>query len=241
MNRQEAYKMLVEKRKGCGLCTQSGLANPASFESGIYDSDQIGPWSRWQGNLNAEIMVVGQDWGDINYFTKWEGYDQPTGNPTNTNLIQLLQQFGVGVKNPREAQEHLIFFTNMILCLKDGGMQASVEKAWFSNCSKSFFRQLVEIIQPKIILALGKPVSESILDLYEVSRFKADPLGKLMNSSPYKLTESTFLFPMYHCGARVVNTHRPMVKQLEDWRKAAEWFRTSKNGGESKETAYSGL
>jgi uracil-DNA glycosylase len=25
------------------------------------------------------------------------------------------------------------------------------------------------------------------------------------------------LFPVYHCGARIMNTHRPMAKQVEDW------------------------
>jgi hypothetical protein len=122
MNRQEAYKTLVEKRKNCGLCTKTGLVNPACFENGDYDSDHIGPWSRWQGNLNADIMVVGQDWGDIAYFKKYEGFDQPSGNPTNTNLQQFLRQFRIFIKEPKEIQNHSIFLTNIILCLKSGGL-----------------------------------------------------------------------------------------------------------------------
>ena len=42
----------------------------------LFRSAQIGPWSLWQGNLDAEIMVIGQDWGDKNYFTKNKGHDQ---------------------------------------------------------------------------------------------------------------------------------------------------------------------
>ena len=226
MDREKAYSALVKERKSCKLCTEMGLTNPASFEG--LDSDHIGPWSCWQGNLNAEILVVGQDWGDKSYFSKWKGLDQPSGNPTNSNLQKLLLKFGIAIKEPTEPQEHSVFFTNIILCLKDGGMQASINNEWLSNCSGNFFLPLVRIIQPKIIIVLGKKVSETILDLYGIQFSKSAPLSKLMQSSPFKLTESTYLFPMYHCGAGGVNRNRPMERQLEDWEKAADWFRAPK-------------
>jgi DNA polymerase len=34
----------------------------------VYDNQgHIGPWTQWQGNLNAELMIVGQDWGGTEY------------------------------------------------------------------------------------------------------------------------------------------------------------------------------
>lgn len=105
MNRQEEYRKLVKQRKGCELCAHLGLTNPACFKGGIYDSDQIGPWSRWQGNLNAEIMVVGQDWGDTAYFEAWRGRDQSSGNPTNSNLQLLLQTFDITIEEPNKSQD----------------------------------------------------------------------------------------------------------------------------------------
>ncbi len=234
MNRQEAYTALVAKRKSCGLCTFSGLTNPASFDG--LDSDQIGPWSCWQGNLNAKIMVVGQDWGDVEYFKACKGDDKFSGNPTEANLRELLETFGILIEEYGKEQEQVVFLTNMILCLKDGfrdttqshrGLSAPIENAWLSNCSENFFRPLVEIIQPKIIIALGERVSKTILDLYGLPYSKSAPLSQLMNGSPFKLTESTFFFPMYHCGSGGVNRNRPMEKQEEDWGKAAEWFRAS--------------
>ncbi len=225
MNRQQAYNALVTKRKQCGLCSESGLANPSCFVG--LDSDHIGPWSRWQGNLNAEIMVVGQDWGDKAYFEKWKGGDHPSGNPTNSNLQKLLLQFGIAIKTPQEPQEHSVFFTNIILCLKDGGLQAPIKDEWLSNCSENFFLPLVEIIQPKIILALGERVSKTILDMYGIPFSKSATLSKLMDRSPIRVTESTYLFPVYHCGAGGVNRNRLLEKQLEDWGNAAEWFRVA--------------
>ena len=60
-DKSERYFQLVEARKACTAC--AGLSNPSTFHEGEFDSAQIGPWSRWQGNLNAAVMIVGQDWG----------------------------------------------------------------------------------------------------------------------------------------------------------------------------------
>lgn len=65
MTKREKYQLLVKKRKGCHLC--NSITNPAKVENGTYDSDEIGAWSLWQGNLDAELLIVGQDWGDTSY------------------------------------------------------------------------------------------------------------------------------------------------------------------------------
>jgi DNA polymerase len=230
MRKREAYRNLVRQRKGCHYCFELGLVNPADYEGGNYDSNEIGPWTLWQGNLDAQIMVVGQDWGDKAYFTKWEGNDQLSCNPTNANLQKLLQQFGICIpKEPREPQEHSIFLTNVILCLKDGGLQAPIKTEWLSNCSKIFFRPLVDIVNPKVVIALGKKVSETILDLYDISHSKTWTLNRLMESAPFNLYGSTFMFPVYHCGAGGVNRNRSLEDQTMDWQRAAEWFKNSES------------
>ncbi len=221
MNKIEAYESLVEARKRCTRC--NGLSNPALVENGKYDSNQIGPWSRWQADLSAHFLVVGQDWGDVSYFLKWEGRDQPSGNPTNENLQVLLENIQIKIGKPCESQNQVIFFTNLILCLKEGGLQAQVKDEWFNNCTCAFIRPLVQIIKPKAILSLGKKVSESILDLYNIEHPKNKKLSEMMVHSPYALTSSMVLFPLYHCGAGSVNRNRPMSAQINDWIKIAEW------------------
>jgi len=44
-------------------------------------------------------MVVGQDWGDTDYFTRNQGIDEQ-GNPTNNTLRELLQSIGVDIGLP---------------------------------------------------------------------------------------------------------------------------------------------
>lgn len=94
---QSRFAALVPARKACRLC--SDLVNPAECEDGRYDSEQIGPWSLWQGNIEAEMMIVGQDWGDTRYWIDNKGHEK-AGNRTNEMLIKLLGSIGINVRRP---------------------------------------------------------------------------------------------------------------------------------------------
>ncbi len=223
MDKRRRYNLLVQQRKRCRLCV--GLTNPSDATCRRFDSEQIGPWSLWQGSLDADVLVVGQDWGDTSYFHRWRGRDQPFGNPTNENLRMLLRRIGYEVGNPGEAQHGRVFLTNLILCLKQGGLQAPVKPQWFENCTTAFFRPLVEVIEPKVVVALGKGASESILGAYGVEVPRFGRLSELMENSPYPLSDSSVLFPVYHCGAGGVNRNRSMEQQLKDWDRIGSWLR----------------
>jgi hypothetical protein len=54
--RSALYAALVASRKSCRAC--SGLINPAACAGGIHDSEHIGPWSLWQGNLHADLVIA---------------------------------------------------------------------------------------------------------------------------------------------------------------------------------------
>jgi uracil-DNA glycosylase family 4 len=200
----DAYLTLVHARKECRLC--NGLTNPANCVGGFDDGDDIGPWSKWHGNLKAELMVVGQDWGDTNFYAKCHGIEDES-NPTNRVLVELIQSIGLDMND--------VFLTNAILCLKEGGLQAPVKQEWFSNCEGRFLKPTIEIVKPKILVTLGEPAYRSVERLFGLPscRFRA----AVDRPEPVKLSNGTMLFAMYHCGARILNTHRPIDEQEKDW------------------------
>jgi DNA polymerase len=217
-----AYRELVARRKACRQC--AGLMNPSVCCGGRFDSDEIGPWTLWQGALDARVLIVGQDWGDTRYFTKWAGRDQPQGNPTNENLRRLLAEIGIEIGGPLEPQAPVIFMTNLVLCLKTtGGLQGDVEYVWADNCARSFLRPLMDIVRPQMIIALGQGPAFAVLNAYGIRTPRGRTLSALMSKAPYRLLDSSWLFPVYHCGARGVNCNRPFAKQQEDWMRIRTW------------------
>jgi hypothetical protein len=135
--KQVQYAALVADRKACHAC--SGLANPSTYAQGRYDSAEIGLWTRWQGNLDAKGMVVGQDWGDIVYFDRYNGLNAPS-NPTNRALSGLLNSIGIKIDQHSLAAGHgQIFLTNAILCLKTGGMTCITRYCCFAVVLQLWF------------------------------------------------------------------------------------------------------
>ncbi|NIA30362.1 MAG: hypothetical protein GWP06_10685 [Actinobacteria bacterium] len=214
------YDKLVIRRKKCRACR--GLQNPAAANLKEYDSDEIGPWTQLHGDLEAEIMVVGQDWGDTNYYEANRGLDN-LRNRTMLTLEKLLHASGFGVS--LKAYDHGgrgLFLTNAILCLKTGGMQATVEPSWFKNCGRLFLRQQIKIVSPKVVVALGQRAYEAILAEFSV---KKGPFRKAVESKQgISLPCGSQLFAVYHCGNRILNTHRKFDAQVEDWRRIRGWL-----------------
>ena len=214
MSKQKRYLELVESRKACRACKE--LKNPSVCAGGVFDSDHIGPWSRWQANLDARLLVIGQDWGDTRYFVDHQGFDTPE-NPTNRHLKELLESIGIAIQAPSHTDTvGEIFLTNAILCLKKGGLQARVETEWFENCGKRYLRPLIDLIASEIVITLGLRTLAIVLSLYDMPKPKRLQ-DAVENRDGIELPGGILLFPMYHCGQRVLNTHRPFHQQLEDW------------------------
>jgi DNA polymerase len=210
------YAELVRSRKACRLCADCGLTNASAVDEGRYDSAHIGSWTYWQGNLNAELMVVGQDWRDVRYFRENAGQDK-AGNPTNLMLARLLRSICIEIGSPEQPTPAPVFLTNAVLCLKEGGLQGPVRREWFANCGRAFLRPQIELVNPAVVVGLGKLAFEAILSAFglPIPRFKQ----AVESREGTWLPNGSRLFAVYHCGQRILNTHRPEVAQLQDWQR----------------------
>jgi uracil-DNA glycosylase len=232
MNKEMRYQELVEKRKRCNECSiglqeneELELINPSRCSNRQHDSSHIGPWSRWQGNIDAEIMIVGQDWGDDRYFIDNKGFDKtrtksgaPYENPTNKALMDLLNTIGVNIEPCKDYEtKGDLFFTNAILCLKKKGrMQGPVKDKWLKNCGERFLRPLIDIVCPKVVITLGEKAYRSLCNIYNLEQEK-NFKDAVENDNGYPLSANTLLFPVYHCGKRTMNTNRSFPEQKRDW------------------------
>ena len=213
------YKNLVDQRKKCRLC-ESVLENPATARLARFDSNEIGPWTRWLGDRKAHLMVVGEDWGNVTYYEKHEGFDDGCTNRgyTNQRLKRLLSSIGIQVPSGESKGERSgVFLTNAVLCLKHDDMQAPVDERCFEECG-TFLRRQIEIVSPAVVVTLGMRAYKAV-----ATAFKLTPESTLRTAveDPEGQTIMTDcrLLPVYHCGEKSTNWNRSEAEQKLDWKR----------------------
>lgn len=214
VSREAAYRDLVVDRKACRRCAPLDLTNPSTLQ---FDSDEIGPWTLWQGNLDADLLVVGQDWGDVEFFLKHAGTEVGVPNPTNKALQRLLASAGVAISPPRvDPRAGPAFFTNAILCLKRNGLQAKVPDACFQNCA-SFLRRQIDIVSPTVVVALGYKAYRAVCRAFELGALPTlrDAVEREVSE---ELPNGAKLVAVYHCGNRGTRA-RSFEQQTKDWQR----------------------
>ena len=241
-SKQAKYHNLIERVKASYPIRD---ASDDGKEIRLYwceNCEEINLWTYWQGrgNLDAQIMLVGQDWG-----CPWDSNYQPTiqqvrkanqnveynylvnnPSPTDANLIALFKELDYIITEPCSD----LFFTNLVLGYRNKGLSGGYKKAWAKQ-DKWYFKELVDIIGPKIILCLGRSTFEGVLSVFDAaftSRIKNYNSFIESSSNPVAVTlesgKTAYVFALAHCGAmgtlnRNGKKSTGLEKQLDDWRK----------------------
>jgi len=214
------YPELVLKRKKYNLQIP-GLINPSCYDDGKFDSDcYLEPWAKWQNSVPAEIMVIGQDWGGIDYYERNNGNDN-SQNPTCRNLIRLFDVIKINIGTPElPVNSGRVHFTNIIPFLRTGQMQGDLNRILnqklINEIAEHFTAPLISIVKPRIIITLGIAPLRAVLSIFKIKP-QYQTLKKFVACPPLTLDSELYLFPMFHCGSSGVNRNRKMEFQIEDW------------------------
>ena len=135
----------------------------------------INLWTYWQGlgyeidTQKIRILLVGQDWGNTvfdsgktleniskinllspNEYEKRQYLDGLKPFVTDKNLVELFAS--IGYPNIDKKRYSDLFFTNISLGYRTINTSAHITKAEIST-DKEIFKELVEILEPKYIIA----------------------------------------------------------------------------------------
>jgi uracil-DNA glycosylase len=181
----------------------------------------VSHWSQWLGDLQPRLMIVGQDFGDLAYFERFRGFDDPE-SPTNSNLYRLLIEAGLH-PNPPPMQDQAsgVFLTNSLLCFKTAnGMSGSVRASWSRTCTKTHLLPLLNLLKPKVLVALGGPSWESIRRLFGL---KSAPERIMKAAGQHWSAQSMEVFAVGHCGGLGL-ANRSWQLQVEDWQRIGKFL-----------------
>lgn len=218
------------------------MKNPSTIvEDGkCLDSEEIDAWALWQNSLDADILLLGQEWGDVNGYIEDSKNVNSIRSDTNLNLIELFKSIGIEVKDPYANEKNKqLFFTNAALCLKEnGGAQGETSGEWYHNCS-GFIKELIDIIEPKVVITLGFRAFNAIarsynLNLSGYSKF-SEIIDRTANGTRLKRTadgRDIMIFPVYHPACRIINLgnksngqkYRSWSQMIADWNRIGKYL-----------------
>lgn len=245
MTKQERYAALIAKVKDSYTTYSPEKHNEPLDLYWCEDCKEINLWTYWQGrgNLDAKIMLVGQDWGSpwdesaqstmeqIELANQGKPYDYLHNNPsiTDKRLMELFHEIGFEVRHPCDD----VFFTNFILGYRNKGLSSGYQKTWEEH-DKAFFRELANIIEPKVILCLARTTFEGVLSAFDMKlTSRIGNYNKFIESDRNPVSVNlkngavVRVFALAHCGALgTLNRNRGKDKredilafQKQDWKR----------------------
>lgn len=152
--------------------------------------NEVNAWTYWQGVgvRNPKVLIVGQDWGSLNgsekffaaideiqadvsdcsvkYFKYLPEVENGGGEfATDINLVKCLSF--IGYEDALHVRYPDLFFTNLVPGYrKESKSTGGFKAAWVTKQVKDDFRELVEVLNPKVIICLGKDTFKQVCQLY---------------------------------------------------------------------------
>lgn len=245
------YRDLVKEVSGCIKCDEIKLRKKDGTIIELKHDKcrtQINLWSHWQGSLDADILLIGQDWGRIDneeeakYWANKSPYLNTDKNSkdysvTDNNLRTLfLKSLGIDIAESNKR----LFFTNSVQCYKTGSLSNKTSDQWYRICNERYVRRLIHIIKPKMIIPVGVKALYGLKhcgkfynihgDIVDESYFTQE-FAKIVEGQPLKLRveikneiTEVFVCPVFHCGVMSCNLNRKFEQQIKDWQKIKNYL-----------------
>jgi len=214
----EALLQIARLRQSFRL---DGYASVGDFHGGIFECDHVSPWTKSGCNVDAEIMIVGQDWSssDVlasdppNTHSLGLGFDPKF--PTNRNLDNLL-------KHHFDLNRAECYLTNVFPLIKLGEASAPIRPKDMVVTAQRFTLPEIQIVSPYLVICLGR---STFLALMRATGRNGSPNMVQAVNSPFKFADS-MVHCVAHTGARGMN-NRGRSQVDKDWQQLAASIPTS--------------
>lgn len=215
MSKQERLEELVKARRQ-PFKHYKRLGDYPGFECNF-----VSPYSKGARNLDADVMVLLQDWSSDDALSRSDGPSElghDPNLPTNRNLYALLERsFGLKLSET--------FATNLFPYIKLGGLSARIPFADLLYAAKTFALPQIRIVAPKLVICLGKNTFNALRVAEDHSRCRdmADAID-----SPFEIDlgagRRAAAWAQAHPGVLGQNNRNRQHpgRTFEDWRKMSQ-------------------
>jgi hypothetical protein len=219
LSKEEKITNIYARRKG--IIKNVGLVNQFGKHEFIPNK-----WFDWTRRVNAEIMIIGQDWGPYSALTKFvQDYDNEQLLP-NFNYDEFLfktfssrtEKFIISTLE-NSYYEHYnkkidkviwdnFFFTIAVLFTRQGNNfrgNDNFEPLTSLNLSYPYLTEQIKIVSPKVIIPLGNMAWEVLARYYSLASFGkniTEVVNKSLPKGIIKLDNVTII-PNFHPASHV--------------------------------------
>jgi hypothetical protein len=223
MDKQDALAALVALRR-TEESTEHYFALHG-FQDGMWDFDYVVPWTKSASNVDAKLMIIGQDWAseqslkDLRHNTPERvasrqqlGHD--THLPTNRNLKEWLGFFDLTWEQT--------YATNVSVFIKQGGISAKVEMSLLESCAEKYTVPQIRIVKPLMAICLGADTFNSVRGALGKPRIRLRDAIKL---NEYVVENETEIYGVPHAGGLGMASFGGRASVEHIWRQLATRFR----------------
>ena len=171
-----------------------------TFDGGAWDFNYVVPWTKAACNVDAKLMIVGQDWAsekslndprhntpDRKALRKQQGRDPHL--PTNKNLERLLMFFDLTWEKT--------YATDVSVFIKRDDITAKVPMRILKYCAAKFTIPQLRIVKPLMAVCLGGDTFNSLRLALGAPRL---PLREVLRSNAYLVENGTEIHGVPHPG-----------------------------------------
>jgi Uracil DNA glycosylase superfamily len=210
------WRALVAARKACRICVERNPGRLRSCGEFEFDPDVVSHWEQWLGHKSPKLLLVGQDFGNVDYFQRHCGHDEPH-NPTNNNLQKLLAAAGIPTTDPPALDPTApVFATNSILCVKEGRMNGAILASWVNTCADAHLGPLVRHLRPPVVVGMGGHGWRAVRRVFALDQ-TPQPISRAAGCC-WVAGDGTRVFAVGHPGPLGL-INRAWPQQLADWRR----------------------
>jgi len=154
--KRKALFRLAKQRQADRLPPYACLAD---FHGGFYECDLVSPWSKSARNVDAEVMIIGQDWASSDVLEKKPSEDrrrlgQESSSTTNKKLPEFLGYMGL--------QFCETYATNAFPFIKRGSKSERIPRKDLVYCAETYTLPQIEIVSPLMAICLGKAAFRAV-------------------------------------------------------------------------------
>jgi len=195
------------------------------FDNGAWDFDHVVPWTKSARNVDAKLMIIGQDWAsekslrdpkhntpDRVALRKELGQDPHL--PTNKNLKRWLGLFDVTWEQ--------IYATDVSVFIKPGLITNKVPMSVLKHCAERYTIPELKIVRPLMAICLGANTFNSLRLALGRSRMR---LREALQPNAHTYENGTEIYGVPHAGGLGLASYGGHTGVEPIWQQLAARFR----------------